>query len=184
MMRMQGFSLAAGFCLALSLTAPAGAGEERFSTGPVFTDYGPVADIDSDFAIPDGAVFKTSFDVREAAKPGELNRTLVAAARFINMHARVGAPMENLNLAIIVHGGAVHDVADDAHYAEAVGGDNANAPLVAALTAKGVRIIVCGQSAAYYDLEKAELLPEVQMALSAMTAHALLQADGYALNPF
>jgi len=56
--------------------------------------------------------------------------------------------------------------------------------LIKALTGKGVRIIVCGQSATYYDIENEDLLPNVEMALSAMTAHALLQQDGYTLNPF
>ena len=49
---------------------------------------------------------------------------------------------------------------------------------------QGVRVIVCGQSAAYYDVENDALLPGVEMALSAMTAHAVLQQQGYALNPF
>jgi intracellular sulfur oxidation DsrE/DsrF family protein len=47
-----------------------------------------------------------------------------------------------------------------------------------------VKIIVCGQTAAYYGVKTDELLPGVQMALSAMTAHALLQQQGYTLNPF
>ncbi|HCE21170.1 MAG TPA: hypothetical protein DF282_01490, partial [Hyphomonas sp.] len=47
-----------------------------------------------------------------------------------------------------------------------------------------VRIILCGQTAAYRDIEKSDLLPGVEIALSAMTAHAKLQQDGYSLNPF
>jgi intracellular sulfur oxidation DsrE/DsrF family protein len=48
-----------------------------------------------------------------------------------------------------------------------------------------VRIILCGQSAAGLGLdETADLLPGVEVALSAMTAHALLQQDGYTVNPF
>jgi intracellular sulfur oxidation DsrE/DsrF family protein len=47
-----------------------------------------------------------------------------------------------------------------------------------------VRIFVCGQSAAYYDVTTNDLLPGVEMALSAMTVHALLQQQGYSLNPF
>ena len=39
----------------------------------------------------------------------------------------------------------------------------------------GVRFIVCGQSAASQGVAKSELIPGVELALSAMTAHALLQ---------
>lgn len=47
-----------------------------------------------------------------------------------------------------------------------------------------MRVILCGQSAAASGIERVDLLPGVEMALSAMTAHALLQQDGYTLNPF
>ena len=85
---------------------------------------------------------------------------------------------------VVIHGKAVNDVTKSTHYEEAVGGENANAPMLAALMEKGVRVIVCGQSAAYYEVENEELLPGVEMALSAMTAHAVLQQQGYTLNPF
>ena len=52
------------------------------------------------------------------------------------------------------------------------------------MTDQGVRFIVCGQSAAGQGVAKSELLPGVEMALSAMTAHALLQQQGYTVNPF
>ena len=121
------------------------------------------------------AVFRHSFDVSKRAEDGELNRTLVSAARFINMHARAGVEAEHIELAVVVHGTAVHDVSGDA---------SGSADLVAALIERGVKIIVCGQSAAYYDVETGDLLPGVEMALSAMTVHALLQQQGYTLNPF
>jgi len=47
-----------------------------------------------------------------------------------------------------------------------------------------VKVYLCGQSAAYYDVKNTDLYKGVDMALSAMTAHALLQQQGYSLNPF
>jgi intracellular sulfur oxidation DsrE/DsrF family protein len=91
------------------------------------------------------------------------------------MHARAGVHADRIKVAVVVHGTAVHDVAGEAP---------ASAGLVAALVDQGVRILVCGQSAAYYDVKSDDLLPGVEMALSAMTAHALLQQQGYTLNPF
>jgi len=64
------------------------------------------------------------------------------------------------------------------------GAENANAALIKELTENGVEIYLCGQSAAYYGVEKEDLLPNVKMALSAMTAHAILQQKGYTVNPF
>jgi intracellular sulfur oxidation DsrE/DsrF family protein len=169
----------------LSLTAPQVLAEEpAFEPGPVFENFGPAVAVEADFDIPDGARFQVSFDVSAKAKEGELNRTLVAAARFMNMHARAGVPVENLSLAVVVHGGATKDVTNAGYYSEAIGGENANAELIAALIDADVEIIVCGQSAAYSGIANDDLLPGVKMALSAMTAHAVLQSKGYTLNPF
>ncbi len=155
-----------------------------FNSGPLLTGYGPVARVKDAPALPPDSQFKVAFDVAAAAAPGELNRALVSAARFLNMHAAHGVPAENLHLALVIHGGAVFDVASDAVRAKKSLGENANTELLAELQRHGVRIQVCGQSAAHHGVAAADLLPGVQMALSAMTAHALLQQAGYTLNPF
>ena len=160
-------------------------GPDDFTTGPLISDFGPNAEVEVEMLIPEGFVFRHSFDFAAEADAGELNRHLVSAARFLNMHARAGVSAENLNLAIVIHGAGVHDVADAATYgARHEGAGNANAALIARLVEHGVRIYVCGQSAAYYNVDTASLLPGVEMALSAMTAHAVLQSEGYTLNPF
>ncbi len=170
---------------ALSLVTPQVLAERSaFEPGPVIENFGPAIAVEADFTIPDDARFQVSYDVSAKAKEGELNRTLVAAARFMNMHARAGVPVENLNLAVVVHGGATKDVTNAGYYSESIGSENANAALIAALIDADVEIIVCGQSAAYNGIANDDLLPGVKMALSAMTAHAVLQGKGYTLNPF
>ncbi len=146
-----------------------------FTTGPVIEDYGPVADVKTTLPIPEDAAFRHSFDVSTPAEDGKLNRTLESAARFINMHARAGVDTDRIEVAVVVHGKAVFDVTRET---------TGNADLVSALVDKGVSIIVCGQSAVYYDVKTGDLLPGVEMSISAMTAHALLQQQGYTLNPF
>jgi len=162
----------------------ASAQPDGFHLGPLIEDYGPVATIEGREPIPADATFKISFDVVEAAEPGELNRSFVAGARFLNMHTEAGVAPENMNLAFVIHGKAVRDVTKDAHYDGETGTANANRALIERLTANGVSIHVCGQSAAYYGVTTGDLLPGVKMSLSAMTSHALLQQDGYTLNPF
>lgn len=153
----------------------AAAGEGAFTTGPVFKNYGPVAAVDVTVPVDPDMVLKHSFDVSSPAPDGEPNSTLVSAARLINMHVRAGVAKDNIDVAVVVHGKAVKEMADE---------DSASAGLIEVLTKHGVRIVVCGQSAAYYDVATSDLLPGVEMALSAMTAHALLQQQGYTLNPF
>ncbi|MDX1294368.1 MAG: DsrE family protein [Hyphomonas sp.] len=161
---------------AMLLSAPALAGPDDFKPGPAIPAYGKVASVPEAERLSKDAVFKIAFDTSVPAEPGKVNRTLESAARFLNMHEAVGIPASNIKMAIVVHGGASADLV--------AGPDNANAPLVAALLKNRVRIILCGQTAAYRDIAKADLLPGVEIYLSAMTAHAQLQQDGYTLNPF
>ena len=172
---------------ALALAAPAAAQDmSGFTTGPVFEDFGPVADIDdADFLIPEDAEFKVVLDVSAGAEGGQINRTFVSAARLINMHDRAGIePIKN-RAVVVIHGKAVFDVlSNEAWAAKGREGENASAGPIAEMIDMGVRFIVCGQSAAAYGVKRADFVPGVEMALSAMTAHALLQRDGYTVNPF
>ncbi|MEL7699171.1 MULTISPECIES: DsrE family protein [Citromicrobium] len=170
--------------VALAVGTPAAA--QEVSYGPVFTEFGPVAEVpDADFVIPEDASFHVAFDVSRAAEEGKLNRGFESAARLINMNARAGVePMEN-RAAVVVHGAAVLDLLTDAAWVARHRGEaNPSGAMVRAMIDQGVRFIVCGQSAAGQGVAKSELIPGVELALSAMTAHALLQQQGYTVNPF
>lgn len=170
------------FAMLVLLVAPGPgqAGMEDFSTGPVIKAYGPAAAVPDAITIPAGTRFKVAFDVRDAGEGDKPNRTLETAARFINMHAEAGVPLENIRLAVVVHGPAHRDLLK----VDARSEPNPSAALIEQLLANGVQIHLCGQTAAFYDVEAKDLLPGIQMSVSAMTSHALLQQNGYTLNPF
>ena len=156
-----------------------------FTAGPVFEDFGPTTPVDTTIEIPAGTDFKIAFDIAAGAETGKLSRTLESAARFINMHVKAGVPLENIKIAVVVHGKASEDLLGAEEYAKRrEDAENPNIALIAALVDKGMRVILCGQSAAAYGISNEMLAPGVEMALSAMTAHALLQQDGYTVNPF
>jgi intracellular sulfur oxidation DsrE/DsrF family protein len=179
---MNPFTMIAAIAGGALCAAASWAGPDDFQTGPLIEAYGAVAAVETQMPIPEGTVFRMSYDIATPADVGEINRKLVSAARFLNMHTAAGVPAEDVHVAIVVHGGAIRDVSTDPHFTPGV--EPANADLVATLIEHGVEIYVCGQSAAYHDIETEDLLPGVRMSLSAMTAHALLQQDGYTLNPF
>lgn len=182
--------------VALVLTVLCGglveAQENQFKPGKTIPAYGKIADVPNMQALPDEAQFRVSFDLAKAAKVGELNRSIDSLARFINMHSANGVAIKDINLAAVIHGSAVKDFVNQAKYqsmtAEANDTSetslNKNADLIKALSEQGVKFYICGQSAAYHGVKAADLLPNVNMSLSAMTAHALLQQQGYTLNPF
>lgn len=174
-------------CAAGLLAAPAAfAGADAFHAGAIIPDYGKVAAVPDALPIPKGTVFMVDFDAHEKAGAGKLSRKYESAARFINMQAAAGVKPADIHIAFVVHGKASWDLANDATYKARyeTDADNPNAKLIAELQQHGVRFIVCGQTAAYYDLNQKNLLPGVELSISAMTAHALLQQQGYTLNPF
>ena len=178
------------FCLLillplLALAQPASAQMENFRTGPVFDDFGPTAPVEQSEPLATDARFSIAFDVATAADPDKINRTIESAARFINMHVAAGVPEENIRLAIVVHGGAAFDLTSQEFFAaHRDGRKNASAAAITQLQDHGVQFHLCGQSAASQGITNADLLPGVNMSLSAMTAHALLQQQGYTVNPF
>lgn len=168
----------------LLAASPAIAGTEDFHAGTAIPGFGKIATVESDMPLAADAVWKHSFDVAEAEK-GKLNRGIESAARFVNMMVEAGVDRDRVKAAVVIHGAATFDVANDARYAAKYQGlKNPNAALIKALVDSGVDIWVCGQSAARNDVAKADLLPGVKMALSAITAHAELQRQGYSVNPF
>lgn len=176
----------ASFTSALLLASVLVSGPDDFTPGPVIEGYGPVADVEGAISLPADTRFRILFDVADGAEPGDLNRTFVSAARFINMHARAGVDPDNIEIAIVIHGSSVFDVTGPERFAGRHGdeAENANADLVTVLLEHGVSFHVCGQSATYQDVVREDLLDGVQMQVSAMTAHGLLQQQGYTLNPF
>ncbi|EAQ28110.1 hypothetical protein NAP1_10963 [Erythrobacter sp. NAP1] len=152
------------------------ASREAFATGPVFDEFGPHAPVPDVEPIPSFSRFEIAFDVATAAEDGARNRGFESAARFMNMHVAAGVPEDRIKLVVVVHGLAAGDLVS--------GEGNTSEPMIRAMLDRGIRFILCGQSAAARGVNPDELIEGVEMQLSAMTAHALLQQQGYTVNPF
>lgn len=169
--------------LLTALPAMAGDGPQP-KAGPVFSDFGQVFAVDPDVPVAKDATFRIMFDVSEGAKPGAINVKVNSAARFINMQVAAGVPEKNIRIALVVHGGAGADLlTNEAYRARNDDRPNPSAAPISQLLAHGVDIYLCGQTAAARGYAKADLIPGVKIALSAMTISALLQQQGYTLNP-
>ncbi len=155
------------------------------SKGPVIEEFGPYLPLaDPGFGVPVNQTMNVVFDVAKALDTGQLNRHLETPARFLNMHADAGLEPERMHLAVVVHGQATRDLLTDEAYHQRFGVANPNRALLEALAGAGVEIILCGQSAGFGGYSRNEFLPQVKMALSAMTALVVLQEQGYRLIAF
>jgi intracellular sulfur oxidation DsrE/DsrF family protein len=165
------------------MCSPAAAGEPEL--GPAVEDYGPTYPIDDrDVPLAEGIVYRTVFDAAAYSDDlTSLNTRLVSVARFLNMHVRNGTPLEQMEVAVVLHGAALKTVFTSDAYRERYGVDNPNLELVQRLADAGVDFYVCGQSMAFGGFARSELAGPAQVALSAMTMLTELQNRGFALIP-
>lgn len=154
--------------------------------GPVIPDYGAVWTIDApDYETEMSEPLKVVFDIMNSPESHEeVNASIETAARFLNMHARAGVPLENLNVALVVHNQASKDIMDSHAYRERFGVGNPNEQLIRELIDAGVQVIFCGQSSYSRNFPRSQTIEGVQLSLSAMTALIQLQNQGYRLVKF
>lgn len=154
--------------------------------GPVIPAFGAVFDVPRvDFATPTDRAYRLVFEVALAPSDSTLrNANIETAARFLNMHVRAGVPRDSLHAALILHGPAARATLRNDAYRRRFGVDNPDQGLLEALHAAGVELILCGQSAMSRGFYPELLAPDVEVALSAMTALAVLQQEGYTFIPF
>jgi intracellular sulfur oxidation DsrE/DsrF family protein len=126
-------------------------------------------------------VYKVAWDVTAGpSKPEEATEGYAAPASFLVMADQEGIDRKKVHLAIIVHGAATQTLLNNAAYKAATGKDNASVPILEALSAAGVQVIVCGQALIRRKVPRDQLLPFVKVTTSATMARATLAMQGYA----
>ena len=154
--------------------------------GEIIKGFGDFYSVENpDIKTDTTATFKVIFDVSKGSENrNEVNKYIVTAARFLNMHANEGMKPIQLKAAMAIHGSAWQDVLNNEAYNEKYGVDNPNFKLINELNAAGVDIIICGQTAGYREITRENINPSVKFALSAMTALLQYQNNGYKFIKF
>jgi len=159
--------------------------QER-TPGKIIKDYGTTFPVTNpDIKTDTTAELKVIFDVSQSSEDkSKANKYIVTAARFLNMHANEGMKLEQLKVALTIHGRAWQDILTNDAYKKEFGVDNPNLKLINQLNEAGVDIILCGQTAAFRDVDRKDVNPSVKLALSAMTALLQYQNNGYRFIKF
>ncbi len=154
--------------------------------GNTIKEFGKTYEVTNpDFKTDTKNEMKVVFDIgRSFDDSTKVNPLINTAARYLNMHANAGVSSENMKIALVIHGNAANDLLNNKKYIKKFGISNPNTPLISALTEKGVQVILCGQTAAYRNISKSDVHPNIQLALSAMTALVQLQNEHYRLINF
>ena len=158
---------------------------EEPTTGPYVDAGGPAFEVkDRDVPLREGHKYRVVFEATEY--PGEMtevNRELTIVGRFMNMHGKNGVPLEDLDVAVVLHGRALLAAFNDEAYEKMHGVKNPSLELLHSLADAGVKFYACGQSLGFRGVDKSVLAEPVKVGLSAMTMLVTLQSDGYAFLP-
>lgn len=137
---------------------------------------------DPTFRAPADLTYKMAWHVTEA--PEQANGLVPGLRTPPNLLRQLetnGVPRRNIKMAIIVHGTATPSLLNNAAYKARTGADNGSIALLTALHEAGVQIIVCGQALVNRNVPRDQLLPFVQVATTATTAHIILATQGYVI---
>ena len=160
--------------------------DNKATKGPVFDDFGPVYSFESLDFLPDSTQqLKAVFDIDDKhTDPNRSNGIISSLHRYYNMHVRFGIPKENIHLAFVLHGNSTKDALKSSAYKEKFDVENPNIELIKSLYEMGVGVYICGQSMKSRGYDQEDLIPEVKVALSAMTVLTVYQMNNFALIKF
>lgn len=138
------------------------------------------------FQAPKGHEFKAVFEINAGgADSVKVNAQLVTVGRFYNIHLQHGVAAKHIHAAAVVHGSGWQALLTDEAFAARFGvKSNPSRVLVEDLLKHGAQVVLCGQTAGSREIRREELIPGVQVAISAMTALNVFQAQGYQFNPW
>jgi intracellular sulfur oxidation DsrE/DsrF family protein len=167
------------FLLLLIFTHSSPANDEQMIKG-----YGEFKSVENP-TFKSNESYKVVFDVYTSDDDlSKLNRGINTVARFINMHLDSGVKKENLDIALVLHGKAGKDILNNTKYQQKFNLKNPNEALINELNKFGVQVIVCGQTLGFNQYQRSDILANVKVSLSAMSALLSLQQSGYSLINF
>jgi intracellular sulfur oxidation DsrE/DsrF family protein len=124
--------------------------------------------------------YKVAIDVYEGIKDStRINSAVSEIARTYNLLIANGTPEKNLEVAVVIHGGAVDAFFTNEAYMKTFGIENPNLPLIEAMHEQGIKFYVCSQSLGFKNYPPGLMAAPVEIALSAKTALITLDQMGY-----
>lgn len=171
------FTLAAVAAMAIALAGVAQAEEDMLVPG-----FGAGRDLPGAHLAPDpNTEYKVVFDlVVDDDNLDDPYPFLPAIATYMNTLGKFGVPPENRKIAVVLHrGSGLIGLKNEEFKARNDGKDNPNIELIQKLSAAGVTFHICGQGVLARELEKDDLLDEIQIDYWALTTLIELGRQGY-----
>jgi intracellular sulfur oxidation DsrE/DsrF family protein len=150
---------------------------------PVVPGYGEVIPVENAAEKPDPTVdYKVVLNATKGGPTADAPPVFLdKAAKVANLLAQSGVPAEHRHIVVILQGAATTAVLNEKGLKARGLARNPSTDLIAKLNKAGVSVRVCGQALAVAKIARDEVMPGVQVDLSALTTVAALQGRGYSL---
>ena len=170
------------FALALIVCSQLSFSQEKKWVNPIIKNYGRILELEKVDVVPDPDLeYKILIElVHKLDKPERVAFAATNVARLINLHGVGGVKPENLKVVVVIHAGATSSVLNADAYKNKYEVESPYAPLYKELMEAGVEVVVCGQSYSMYGNKVEDLMPNVKIGTSALTAISTYQLKGYA----
>ncbi len=180
-MNMKTVGMSMGLLVLLGLSGRVAA---QSAQAPLVPGYEAARDVSGAKELPDPKTdYKVLFAVAQGAKTlAEINPMLPTVAQYLNTLAKYGVPPEHRHLVVMFHQRSPDfDIVmtNEAYKARNNGQDNPNVALIHALKAAGVEFRACGQALSARKIDPAQVNPDIQIDLWAMTSIINLQLRGF-----
>lgn len=124
--------------------------------------------------------YKIVIDVTDKVSDStRVMNTLNEVARSYNLNIANGVPQKKLKMAVVVHGSAIYGILNDEAYEKKFGVPNPNREVLDILKKEGIELYVCSQLLSFRNIPHTDVLPSVDVAVSAKTALISLDQMGY-----
>jgi intracellular sulfur oxidation DsrE/DsrF family protein len=149
---------------------------------PLIPGYGEVTPVANAGERPDPSLdYKIVLNATKGGTDDTPVPFLDKAAKVANLLAQSGVPADHRHIVVIMQAAATSAVLNEAGLKARGKAKNPNSELISKLNAAGVSVRVCGQALAGARISRSEVLPGVQVDLSALSTVSTLQLKGYAL---
>jgi intracellular sulfur oxidation DsrE/DsrF family protein len=164
-------------------SAPFGPARAASPSALLVPGYEAAKDLPGARELPDPKTdYKVVFaDGQDAKNPGDVNPMLPTIATYVNTLGKYGVPAEHRHIVIMFHQRTpdLDIVMSNEAYRERYNRDNPNIAIIHALKQAGVDVRVCGQGLIARKIDSAQVNPDVQIDLWALTTLVNLQLKGY-----
>ena len=170
--------------IAILALAGAAAPSARAAEMLAVPGYPVAVEVPGAHELPDPTLdYKIAWGIGQGAedKTAEVNPTLPVIARYVNTLAKWGVPVEKRHIIVMFHqrNDDFDIVLSNAAFRAKYGKDNPNVALITALKKAGVQFRACGQAVMGRKIDMADVNPDIQVDLWAMTSFMNLQMKGY-----